>query len=95
MTTGLDLEGAETPKLAPPAPDDVTVDRGVWTPTFNQMEAYRAREVEMCVATIKRFEYGSVPGGALRQDQTLFSFKTWEAAHATLKHVKELEPKVA
>lgn len=53
---------------------DETIDRTEWTPSSNRMDAYRAREVEMCVAAIRNRDL------TFRQDHTLFSFKTWEAA---------------
>ena len=48
-----------------------------WYPSREELAAYRAREVEMCVKAIKT--------GARFQSHTLFSQDTWDKAQALLQ----------
>jgi hypothetical protein len=68
-----------------PLPKDEAIVRTEWRPSAEQIEAFKKREIEMCVAAIRRFDANPV-NGTLRQDHTLFSFKTWEAAHKEILH---------
>jgi len=53
------------------------ITRLAWTPSFNEMAAYRAREIDMCVLEIQR-------GVTTAQANSLFSQQTWDAALARL-----------
>lgn len=49
-----------------------------WKPTKEQLEAYKAREVELCVKSLQK-------NPDLKQSHTLYSLRTWDLAYAQVK----------